>query len=79
MDIGQYIHGNPILERRSTVLLLLCMYVTLRVAPGILKQGGVKSSCQRLISSIGKTKRIAFFWQFFLTFQIFGRKKKYFF
>ena len=56
---------HPILERRSTVLLLLLLLLLLRHAQGttpwILKRGGVESSGRRLISSIGKTKRIVFF------------------
>ena len=53
-----------ILERRSTVLLqllLLCMNVTLRLTPRTLKQGGLESFGQILISLNGKNKIIRFF------------------
>ena len=60
---------DPILGRKSTVLLLLlllllCMSRSGDPPPWILKRGGVVSSGRRLISSIGKTKQIAYF--FFL-------------
>ena len=48
----------------------------------ILKQCGLESSGQRLISSNGKTKGIAFFWHFFvviLYFYIKKKKKKWFY
>ena len=44
------LHFHPILENGSTVLLLmLCMYVTLRGPPCILKWGELESSGWRLI------------------------------
>ena len=53
----------------NPVLLLLCMYVCMSRSgsppPWILKWGGLKISGQKPISSIDKTKRIAFFWHFF--------------
>ena len=57
----------PLLERRSTVLLLLLLLLLHLCMsrsgdpPWILKWAGLESSDRRLISSIGKTKRIAFF------------------
>ena len=53
--------------------------VRLRVPPPwILKRGGVESSGRRLISSIGKSKRIAFFFFkekiYFQNFEIFWNK-----
>ena len=39
--------------------------------PWILKWAGVESSCPTLISSIGKTKRIAIFWARKINFQNF--------
>ena len=65
----------PILEKRSTVLLLLLLCMSRSgYPPWILKWGGLESSGQRLISSIGKTKRIGFFsakTKYFPNFQIF--------
>ena len=75
--------GNPILERRSTVLLLLCMSRS-GDPPWILKRGGLESSGRRLISLIGKTKRIAFFFfsakkkNLFKKISIFLKKKFFF-
>ena len=50
--------------------------------PWILKWAGLESSGRRLISSIVKTKIIAFFFGnfffFLLNFQIFGEEKKFF-
>ena len=48
---------HPILDTR--IFVRAC--ITLRPPPWILKWGGLESSGQRLIASIGKTKRIAFF------------------
>ena len=51
--------------------------------PWILIRGGLESSGRRLISSMGKIKRIAFFFckilYFFKMFSFFLLKKKYFF
>ena len=54
----------PILDTRISFVLLRPS-VTLRVPPWILKRGWVESAGQRLISSIGKTERIAFLFNFF--------------
>ena len=53
---------NPILERGSTVLLLLLLLPHAQATPPwMLKRGGLESSGRRLISSIGKLKRKVFF------------------
>ena len=39
--------------------------------PSILKRAGLESSSRRLISSIGNTKKVAFFWQIFSSFSVF--------
>ena len=49
---------NPILDTR---IFVQTPCVMLRGPPWILKRAGLESSGQRLISSIGKTKRIEFF------------------
>ena len=55
------IFGYPILERRSTILLLLLLCMSRSgYPPWILKRGGLESSGRRLISSIGKIKRVEF-------------------
>ena len=54
---------HPILDTRISIhpdFSVLVPSVTLRVPPWILKRGGLGSSGQRLISSIGKNKRILF-------------------
>ena len=57
--------SNPILDTRISVRPSSACpsCITLRVPPWILKGAGMDSSGQRLISSIGKTKRLAFFCQ----------------
>ena len=73
---------NPILDTRIFVTseFGLCLS-RLCYPPWILKWGGLKSVGQRLISSIGKTKRIAIVWQTFFSFNIFRffrrRKQKF--
>ena len=65
---------HPILERKSTALLLLLCMSRSGYPSWILKRGEVESSGQRLIFSIGKTKRMdilfnrifGFFLDFFL-------------
>ena len=71
--------SNPKLERRSAVLLLLLLLLLLCTSrsgdpPWILKRAGLESSGRRLISSIGKSKGIAFF--FFFSANIFFFQKK---
>ena len=64
-DLANYkerVKKNPILEWRSTVLLLLLLCMShLGYPPWILKRGGLESSGQKPISSFGETKKIAFF------------------
>ena len=70
---------NPILERGSAVLLLLLLlhHAQGTPPPWILKRDGLESSGRRLITSIGKTKRIEnFFGKIFLFFKIFWFLKK---
>ena len=67
---------HPILDTRISFVLLLLRQVR-TTPPWILKRAGVESSGRRLISQIGKTKRIAFFFQwnfffFFIIFRLFG-------
>ena len=57
---------NPISDMRISFLRLSSVHLPSRSEdppPWILKQAGLESSGQRLISSIGKTKRIAFFFR----------------
>ena len=66
----------------ATTPMYVCMYVCHAQAtlPWILKRGGLESSGRRLISSIGNTKRVAFFfWQkkYFQNFQIFWKKSDF--
>ena len=75
----------PLLERERTVLLLLLLLFchAQGTLPWILKWAGLESSGQRLISSISKTKRIAFLSckQFFSLWKFpdFFVEKKWFF
>ena len=55
-----YFPFNPKLERRNPVRLLLCTSRS-GYSPRFMKRGGLESSGRRLLSSIGKTKRIASF------------------
>ena len=62
-------YGHPKLERRNPVLLLLLLCTSRSgYPPWILKRAGLESSGRRLISSIGKTKGIAFFFLDFFGF-----------
>ena len=62
----------PKLERMISVRSFVCMSRS-GYPPWILKRGGLESSGRRLISSIGKTKRIAFFYFFFWRKNIFSK------
>ena len=64
--LGKY----PILERGSAVLLLLLLLCHAQGTPSpwVLKWAGLESSGKRLVSLIGKIKRIDFFVFFLATF-----------
>ena len=71
----RYGHSNPISDARILVFLAPSHSY---YPPWNLKLGGLESSGPRLISSIGKTKRIAFFLakkKYFQNFQIFWKKR----
>ena len=71
-----FILHNPILDTRISFRSSVRTSLRLCYPPWILKRGGLESYTPTLISSIGKTKRIAFFLAFFCcwNFQICSKK-----
>ena len=66
---------NPILDTRISVCSPVCLCVTLKVPPWSLNRCRLESSGQRLISSFGQTKRIAFFCTPFFNWDFLKKQK----